>query len=93
MRGLAVQSYSTSQNNDIEDSQNCRHTNPYEAAGKLPRRPLRYSLLFDASAHATMMVGRDDYLSVLQAIREHVKAYERRLEELEAARCSHNSRE
>jgi hypothetical protein len=41
----------------------------------------RYSLLFDASAHATMMVGRDDYLNVLQAIREHVQAYERRLEE------------
>jgi hypothetical protein len=41
----------------------------------------RYSLLFDASAHATMMVGRDDYLNVLQAIREHVQAYERRLEQ------------
>lgn len=41
----------------------------------------RYSLLFDASAHATMMVARDDYLNVLQSIREHVQAYERRLEE------------
>jgi hypothetical protein len=41
----------------------------------------RYSLLFDASAHATLMVGRDDYLNVLKAIREHVEAYERRLDE------------
>jgi len=41
----------------------------------------RYSLLFDASSHATLMVGRDDYLSVLKAVREHVEAYKRRLEE------------
>jgi AbiU2 len=39
----------------------------------------RYSLLFDASAHATLTVGRDDYLGVLIAIREHVQAYERSL--------------
>ena len=41
----------------------------------------RYSLLFDATAHATLMVGREDYLNVLKAIREHVQAYERGLEE------------
>ena len=41
----------------------------------------RYSLLFDATAHATLMVGRDDYLNVLKAVREHVEAYERRLDE------------
>jgi hypothetical protein len=41
----------------------------------------RYSLLFDASAHATLMVGRDDYLNLLIAVREHVEAYERRLEQ------------
>jgi HEPN superfamily AbiU2-like protein len=41
----------------------------------------RYSLLFDASSHATLMMGRDDYLSVLKAVREHVEAYKRRLEE------------
>lgn len=41
----------------------------------------RYSLLFDASAHATLMVGRDDYLNVLKAVREHVDAYKRHLEE------------
>ena len=27
------------------------------------------------------MVGRDDYLNVLNAVREHVEAYERRLDE------------
>jgi len=42
----------------------------------------RYSLLFDASAHSTMMVGRDDYLNILKAVREHVQASERRFEEL-----------
>ena len=48
----------------------------------------RYSLLFDASAHATLMVGRDDYLNVLKAVREHVQAYERGVEEeWEAAPC------
>jgi hypothetical protein len=41
----------------------------------------RYSLLFDASAHATLMVGRDDYLSLLKAVREHVEVYERRLDD------------
>jgi hypothetical protein len=41
----------------------------------------RYSLLFDASAQSTLMVGRDDYLSVLKAVREHVEAYKRRLQE------------
>jgi hypothetical protein len=41
----------------------------------------RYSLLFDASAHSTLMVGRDDYLRVLKAVREHVEASERRLDE------------
>ena len=41
----------------------------------------RYSLLFDATAHATLMVGRDDYLNVLKAVREHVEAYDRRLGE------------
>lgn len=41
----------------------------------------RYSLLFDASAHATLMVGRDDYLNVLKAVRERVQAYQRGLEE------------
>lgn len=40
----------------------------------------RYSLLFDASAHATLMVGRDDYLNILKAVREHVEAYKRRLD-------------
>jgi len=28
-----------------------------------------------------LMMGRDDYLSVLKAVREHVEAYKRRLEE------------
>lgn len=41
----------------------------------------RYSLLFDATTHATLMVGRDDYLNILKAVREHVEAYERRLDE------------
>lgn len=41
----------------------------------------RYSLLFDASAHATLMVGRDDYLNVLKAIREHVEAHKRKVDE------------
>ena len=41
----------------------------------------RYSLLFDASAHGPLMIGRDDYLSILKAVREHVEAYERRTEE------------
>ena len=41
----------------------------------------RYSLLFDASAHSTMMVGQDDYLNILKAVREHVEADQRRLEE------------
>jgi hypothetical protein len=41
----------------------------------------RYSLLFDASAHSTMMIGRDDYLHVLKAVREHVETRERQLEE------------
>jgi hypothetical protein len=41
----------------------------------------RYSLLFDASAHSTMMVGRDDYLSVLRAVREGMQADRRRLNE------------
>lgn len=41
----------------------------------------RYSLLFDATAHATMMVGNDDYLTILKAVREHVEAYQRRLDQ------------
>ena len=41
----------------------------------------RYSLLFDASAHATLMVGRDDYLNLLKAVREHVEAYKRSIDE------------
>ena len=41
----------------------------------------RYSLLFDASAHSTMMVGRDDYVNVLKAVRKDVQAYQRRLNE------------
>lgn len=41
----------------------------------------RYSLLFDASVCSTMMVGRDDYLNVLEAVREHVQASQRRLNE------------
>jgi hypothetical protein len=41
----------------------------------------RYSLLFDATAHSTIMIGRDDYLDVLNAVREHVEAYKRRLDE------------
>ena len=41
----------------------------------------RYSLLFDASVHATLMVGRDDYRSILKAVREHVEASAHRLEE------------
>lgn len=40
----------------------------------------RYSLLFDATSHATLMVGRDDYLNVLKAVREHEEANERRLD-------------
>ncbi len=41
----------------------------------------RYSLLFDASSHSTMMVGGDDYLNILKAVREHREAYERRIKE------------
>ncbi len=41
----------------------------------------RYSLLFDASVCSTMMVGGDDYLNVLKAVREHVQAYQRSLDE------------
>ena len=41
----------------------------------------RYSHLFDASVHGTFMVGRDDYLNVLKAVREYVQAYQRGREE------------
>src|SRR5262249_19200640 len=41
----------------------------------------RYSLLFDASAHGTMMIGRDDFLNILKAVREHVEEERRRLDE------------
>jgi hypothetical protein len=51
----------------------------------------RYSLLFDASTHATFMVGRDDYLSILKAVREHVETYERRLEEWKRLGAAANS--
>ncbi len=40
----------------------------------------RYALLFDATVHSTSMVGRDDYLDVLKAVREHVEACECRLD-------------
>lgn len=41
----------------------------------------RYSLLFNATAHATLMVGQNDYLNVLNAVREHLGASERHHEE------------
>ena len=41
----------------------------------------RYSLLFDASVHATTMIGKDDYLHVLRSVREHAKAQKRALDE------------
>jgi AbiU2 len=41
----------------------------------------RYSLLFDASAHATMMVGKDDYLFILKAVREQMKRRKKGLQE------------
>ena len=41
----------------------------------------RYSLLFDATAHATMMVGKDDYSFVLTALREQRKRRKKELDE------------
>jgi hypothetical protein len=41
----------------------------------------RYSMLFDASVQSTMMIGKDDYLTVLEAIRDQHKARKRELEE------------
>jgi hypothetical protein len=41
----------------------------------------RYSILFLAEAHSTNMVGRDDYLSLLKAVRESLDAREARIQE------------
>jgi len=41
----------------------------------------RYTLLFNASVQTTMMVGADDYLTILKAVREHVEAFEGRMDE------------
>ena len=41
----------------------------------------RYALLFDATVHSTAMIGQNDYLDVLKAVREHVEASECRLDE------------
>jgi AbiU2 len=41
----------------------------------------RYSDLFVATIHSTNMIGRDDYLSLLKALREGLDAYEARIEE------------
>jgi hypothetical protein len=38
---LEMQSYPASQNDNIDDSQNCRHANPHVAPGKLSGRSLR----------------------------------------------------
>jgi len=35
-----------------------------------------YSSLYAATTHSTLMVGRDDYLSVLKAVRERLERYE-----------------
>jgi hypothetical protein len=61
------------------------HPLPFGEIDVLLKRALqignRYSKLFDASAHATLMIGRHDYKYVLQAVREHVDACKRRLED------------
>ncbi len=41
----------------------------------------RYSSLFHANTYSTNIIGREDYRSVLDAVREHVQAVERRVEE------------
>jgi len=41
----------------------------------------RYSLLFDASVHSTMLVGREDYLNILKAVREQVEQHENKMKE------------
>jgi hypothetical protein len=40
----------------------------------------RYSGLFAANFYSTMMIGRDDYLYVLKAVKEALRAYEARIE-------------
>ncbi len=40
----------------------------------------RYSILFIATAHASAIVGHDDYLKVLQAVRAQLDAHEARLQ-------------
>jgi hypothetical protein len=37
----------------------------------------RYSILFIATSHVSAIIGHDDYLKVLEAIREHPNALER----------------
>jgi hypothetical protein len=47
----------------------------------------RYSILFVAGSHLMRLVGDDDYLQVLKAVREHMLARERQFrEELKTAR-------
>jgi predicted neutral ceramidase superfamily lipid hydrolase len=41
----------------------------------------RYSTLFHATTHSTDIVGRDDFRSVLEAVRDHLQMIERRVEE------------
>ncbi len=41
----------------------------------------RYSILFNATSHASGIIGSDDYLNVLKAVREHVQNYKRQIEE------------
>ena len=41
----------------------------------------RYGSLFHANTHASSMVGRDDYLSVLNSVRAHLKAWKAQCEE------------
>lgn len=41
----------------------------------------RYSSLFHANTYSTNIIGREDYKSVLDAVREHLQAVERRVQE------------
>jgi hypothetical protein len=41
----------------------------------------RYSGLFIATYHATSIMGQDDYLSVLKAVRKNIEAQEKRVQE------------
>jgi hypothetical protein len=38
-------------------------------------------VLFDATAHSTMMFGRDDYRNILKAVRENLENRKPELEE------------